>query len=56
MKSRAAYFRKRREKEKQFNVAVDKKKMEVFEKILKEKGLTKVKWLNEKIDEEIKNA
>ena len=44
MKSRADYFRKRREKEKQFNVAVDKKKMEVFEKILKEKGLTKVKW------------
>lgn len=56
MKSRAAYFRKRREKEKQFNAAIDKKKMEVFEKVLKEKGLTKVQWLNEKIDEEIKNA
>ncbi|ERK58004.1 hypothetical protein HMPREF1983_00910 [Gemella bergeri ATCC 700627] len=54
MKSRADYFRKRRETRKQFNVAVDRNKIEIFEKILKEKKLTKAKWLNEKIDEEIK--
>lgn len=53
MKSRADYFRKRRKTQKQFNAAIDKKKIEVLEKILREKGLTKVQWLNEKIDEEI---
>lgn len=54
MKSRADYFKKRRENYKQFNVAVDKSKMELFEKKLSEKGKTKVEWLNEKIDNEIK--
>lgn len=53
-KSRAGYFRKRRENLKQFNVAVEKDKMTEFEKKLKEQNKTKKAWLEEKIDEEIK--
>ena len=47
-KSRADYMKARREKQKTFSVAVDREKMLRFEK-------TKSEWLNEKIDEELKN-
>lgn len=50
-KSRAQYFRDRRTKIKAFAVEVDREKMERFEEKLKEKNISKVKWLNEKIDE-----
>lgn len=53
-KSRADYFRKRRETTKQFNVAIDKNKMEQFEKKLMATNKTKKTWLEEKIDEELK--
>lgn len=53
-KSRADYFRKRRETTKQFNVAIDKNKMELFEKKLMATNKTKKTWLEEKIDEELK--
>lgn len=53
-KSRADYFRKRRETTKQFNVAVDRNKMEQFEKKLEIVSKTKKTWLEEKIDEELK--
>ena len=45
----------RREKQKSFSVAVDREKMLRFEKKISEQGKTKSEWLNEKIDEELKN-
>ena len=51
--SRAQYFRDRRKKIKALAVEVDKEKMERFEEQLKEKNISKVKWLNEMIDEEM---
>lgn len=51
--SRAEYFKERRKVMKQFNVMVDRKKMEKFEGILRKQERTKVSWLNEKIDEEL---
>lgn len=53
-KSRADYFRKRRESRKQFSVSLDKEKMEALEEKLKQDNKTKASWLNEKIDEELK--
>ena len=53
-KSRADYFRQRRESRKSFNVLLEKTKAEKFEQKLKELKKTKAEWLNEKIDEEIK--
>lgn len=52
-KSRAEYFKKRREVQKTFSVVLDREKMEKFEAKLQEKDTTKTKWLNEKIDEEL---
>lgn len=52
-KSRADYFKKRRESTKAFNVAISKEKMDKFEEILQEKNQTKKQWLEQKIDEEI---
>lgn len=52
-KSRADYFKQRRETRKAFNVLLDKEKLERFEKKLEEINLTKSEWLNEKIDEEL---
>ena len=49
-KSRADYMKARREKQKTFSVAVLR-----FEKKISEQGKTKSEWLNEKIDEELKN-
>lgn len=53
-KSRADYFKKRRESRKAFNVLLDKNKLEEFEKRLDKINKTKSEWLNEKIDEEMK--
>jgi hypothetical protein len=53
-KSRADYFRQRRESRKSFNVLLEKTKAEKFEQKLKELKKTKAEWLNEKIDEELK--
>lgn len=52
-KSRADYFKKRRETIGQFSVSVSKEKLNVLDEKLKAKGKTKTAWLNEKIDEEI---
>lgn len=52
-KSRADYFRKRRESRKSFSVLLDKEKAEKFEERLEIINKTKSQWLNEKIDEEL---
>ena len=52
-KSRAEYFRKRRETIGQFNIAVSKEKLAALEQKLKSRGKTKTQWLNEKIEEEL---
>lgn len=52
-RDRAQYFRDRRSKFKAFAVEVERSKLELFEEKLKEKNISKVKWLNEKIDEEL---
>ena len=54
-KSRADYFKERRKKTRNFSVEIDKKKFEKLEEKLSEKGLTKTKWFNDKVDEEIGN-
>ncbi len=53
-KSRANYFKERRKDTKAFYVEVSKEKMETFEEKLSKQGITKKKWLDEKIDEELK--
>lgn len=53
-KSRADYMKSRREGKKNFSVLVDKEKMEDLEQKLKSENKTKVAWLEEKIDEELK--
>lgn len=52
-KSRAEYFRQRRESKKSFNVLLEREKAEKFEMKLEEMKKTKAEWLNEKIDEEL---
>lgn len=52
-KSRAEYFRKRRETLKQFTVTLKKEKVEALEYKLTEQNKTKTAWLEEKIDEEL---
>lgn len=52
-KSRADYFKKRREKTRNFSVEVEKSKMEKLENKLSKQNKTKTQWLNEKIDEEL---
>jgi hypothetical protein len=54
-KSRADYFKERRKKTKNFSVEIEKEKFEKLEEKLFQKGLTKTKWFNEKVDEEIGN-
>lgn len=51
-KSRAEYFRKRREFLKAFNVLIPNKEYDFIDKKLKEQNKTKTKWLLEKIEEE----
>lgn len=52
-KSRAEYFKKRRESQKTFSVVLEREKLERFENKLQEKGKTKTEWLIQKIDEEL---
>lgn len=52
-KSRAEYYRKRRETIGQFSVPVPREKLEALTKKLDEESRTKTQWLNEKIDEEL---
>ena len=52
-KSRAEYFKERRNKYKSFNVEVERNKMERFEEKLIQECTSKAEWLNKKIDEEL---
>ncbi len=52
-KSRAEYFRKRRETIGQFSVPMSREKLNALTEKLKEQNKTKTQWLNEKIDEEL---
>ena len=52
-KSRAEYYRKRRETVGQFSVPVSRKKLNALTEKLDEQKKTKTQWLNEKIDEEL---
>ena len=53
-KSRADYFKKRRENLKQFNVSLPKEIIESLENKLEQQNKTKTSWLKEKIGEELK--
>ena len=52
-KSRAEYYRKRRETIGQFSVPLSREKLKALTEKLKEKNKTKTQWLNEKVDEEL---
>lgn len=52
-KSRAEYFRERRKTKKQFNVMLDKEKVEKLEHKIKEQNKTKVEWFEEIVDKEL---
>lgn len=52
-KSRAEYYRKRRESRKQFMVLLDKELLERFDRKIKAEGKTRAEWLREKIAEEL---
>ena len=52
-KSRAEYFRKRRETIGQFSVPMSREKLNALTEKLNEQNKTKTQWLNEKIDEEL---
>lgn len=52
-KSRAEYFRKRRENKKTFGALIDKDKVEKLESILQQRNQSKKEWLESKIDEEM---
>lgn len=52
-RNNSEYFKERRKTIGQFSVSVNRDKLEVLDKKLNEKGITKTAWLNEKIDEEI---
>lgn len=54
-KSRAEYFRKRRETRKLFAVLLDRDTLSRFEQKLLSLDLTKADWLKSKINEELKN-
>lgn len=47
------YFKERRKTIGQFSVSVSREKLEKLDAKLKERGITKTAWLNDKIDEEI---
>ena len=47
------YFKERRKTIGQFSVSVSREKLEKLDAKLKEMGMTKTAWLNDKIDEEI---
>ena len=48
------YFKERRKTIGQFNVPVSREKLNALTEKLKEKGKSKTAWLNEKIDEELR--
>ena len=52
-KSRAEYFRKRRQELKQLVFMVDRDRADKLDAILKERGELRIDWLRRKIDEEI---
>lgn len=52
-KSRAEYFRQRREALRQFNVDIPKELMEALEEKLEKQSKSKTTWLKEKISEEL---
>lgn len=52
-KSRAEYFRERRKNMKQFNVMLDREKVERLEEKIKSQGKTKVQWFEEIVDKEL---
>lgn len=52
--NRSDYFKERRKTIGQFSVSVSRDKLDALDKKLQEKGQTKTSWLNEKIDEEIR--
>jgi len=51
--SRAEYFRERRKDRKTFCVLSSRERVEALETRLKDLGKTKVKWFEEKADEEL---
>lgn len=51
--SRADYMKERRKKTRNFSVELDREKFDRLEEKLSEQGITKKKWLNDKVDEEI---
>ena len=53
-KSRADYFRERRKKTSAFYAEVDTEKLGKLEEKLTEQNKSKKQWLDEKIDEELK--
>lgn len=46
-------MKERRKTTRNFSVELEREKFEKLEKKLSEKGITKKKWFNEKVDEEI---
>ena len=52
-KNTSEYFKERRKTIGQFSVSVQREKLEKLDAKLKERGITKTAWLNDKIDEEI---
>ncbi|MBR9936031.1 hypothetical protein KE513_00560 [Oscillospiraceae bacterium Marseille-Q3528] len=52
-RSTSEYFKERRKTIGQFSVSVSREKLEKLDAKLKERGITKTAWLNDKIDEEI---
>ncbi|MDU0963623.1 MULTISPECIES: hypothetical protein [Clostridia] len=54
-KSRAEYMKKRREGKKAFSVLLDVDKFEAIDSYLTNKNKSKKEWLEEKIDNELKN-
>lgn len=53
--SRADYMKERRKKTRNFSVELEREKFDKLEEKLSEQGITKKKWLNDKVDEEIGN-
>lgn len=53
-RSRAEYYRKRRETVGQFSVPVPREKLDALTEKLAAESKTKTQWLNEKIDDELK--
>lgn len=52
-KSRAEYFRKRRQELKQVVIMVEKEKVQRLDDKLRQQGENRTTWLRRKIDEEI---